>query len=246
MLFYSKRHPKKFLAFFLAFLSFTNATAVIRDDANQSRQLVRRDLVQEDVSVFATKEISPSGTSIIEHRASDTSLVKRQRLTLDQLWTRIRIGTLYLFWSFHRMIALTTSDPLPQGKFMQNLKRMYSQIRSAAINEWAKLPEQSSVRIVCGQLILTILPPADRTLPWSVVEEVAYSLFLMVSAGLGGLVTGTYLPIATSVAAWYYLQVIQPVLPGQAGVGAGGGISVGGRVPNPRKPPSSPPSRRRG
>lgn len=126
------------------------------------------------------------------------------------------------------MNAWADPDPGPGGQAYQDLKNLYTQVRKAAINEWARLPEKSSLRIVFGKFIFILLPPADRTIPWTVVEEVAYALLLMVSAGLGGLITGTYLPMYSSVAAYYYLQVIAPVPPGQAGAGAGAGISVGG------------------
>ena len=157
--------------------------------------------------------------SAAQHQPSSLSLhppsnplTKRQQ-NFQQLWNKIRLGTLWIVWGVTRINAIT--DPAPPSPFIQSLKNMYTQIRNAALNEWAKLPEQSSIRIVCGQLIFLLLPPADRTVPWTTVEEIAYSLLLMVSGGLGGLVSGVYVPIVTSVVTFYYLQVVMPVPEGQ-------------------------------
>ena len=91
------------------------------------------------------------------------------------------------------------------------------------------------MKIVYGQLVFLLLPPADRTVPWSVVEEASYSLLLLVSAGLGGLVTGMYFPMVSSVVTLYYLQVIMPVPEGQGGGGGGGGRGSNPAYPN--RPP---------
>lgn len=116
---------------------------------------------------------------------------------------------MYTLWSYNRITSIL--NPSTPDKTITNLKKLYSDIRTSVINEWARLPEQSYVRIALGQIIFTLIPPADRTVPWSIVEEAAYALLLMVSAGLGGFISGMYLPIATSAATWYYLQVIAPM-----------------------------------
>ena len=229
---------RRLFAFLFAFIIFANVIAT----PNQVQ-----DHAPNSISTRVEPTIPQTYPSTIhDPSSSSTSLLSPRRLTFDQLWWRLRIGTLWIFWSTNRLSALTASESPynpsnPPSKFLQNLKSLYTEIRTSVINEWSRLPEQSQVRIVCGYLVFTLLPPADRTLPWSAVEEVAYGLLLMVSAGLGGLVSGTYLPVATSVAVWWYLQVVQPVPGGQtAGVGVGG--KVGGTIPDSPAPALPPPT----
>ena len=146
------------------------------------------------------------------------------------LWDNLRLGTLYIVWSATRLNSLTNPSPSPPDPYLASLKRLYTSIRRDALSTWTSLPERSYVRIVYGSIVFTLLPPADRTVPWSILEEVAYSLLLLVSGGLGGLVTGTYVQIATSVAFYYYLQVIMPVPEGQGGgtEQSPGGMPMGG------------------
>ncbi|KAI4185175.1 MAG: hypothetical protein L6R41_004284 [Letrouitia leprolyta] len=200
------KYPITLLVFLIPFNALVLATPAISIDqfATKHSPILHRNsitLVGTDKSLLPT--LQPDYSSTLYR-----SLQRREH---PLLW-QIRVGTLYMLHSFNRMSAiLSPSEPSATTK---NLKKMYSDIRRAAINEWARLPEQSYIRVVFGQIVFTLLPPADRTVPWSIVEEVAYSLLLMVSAGLGGFVSGMYFPIATSAAVWYYLQVIAPVPPG--------------------------------
>ena len=182
-----------------------------------SQQLQHRDLVRP-----VTTEISSYRSSQLNDQTLENRLTKRQRLNLQ----RFRVATIFVLWAFTRTISLVNQSPHIEASTLQSLKNMYSQIRHAAINEWAKLPQQSVVRITFGRLIFTILPPADRTVPWTEVEEVAYTLLLLVSAGLGGLVTGTYLPIAASGVVWCYLAVIAPGPQEQIGGGSTQGVQA--------------------
>ena len=206
-----KRNSTNLCIILFACIIITNATLGDGRIRSQSQQLAPRQIPHGDLSDSAHTEILTYHAFDIRTKISENQLEKRQRLNAQQIWTRLRIGTLQIVWNIRRISALTNPDPSPPGEFVQSLKNLYMQIRQSAINEWAKLPEQNYVRIVCGKIIFALLPPADRTVPWTMVEEIAYSLALMVSAGLGGLVTGTYVPIATSVAFYYYLQVIEPV-----------------------------------
>ena len=223
MVYPRQRHLGVVLTVLLTCMIVSKAAIVHKLDQSDVQGLESHQLAYRHQAIPSKIETSQFITLESAHSDFENSLDKRQRLTFDQLWSRLRIGTLWIIWSGTRLNALLNPDPSPPGKFIQSLKDMYSQIRMAVINEWAKLPPQSYVRIICGRLILTILPPADRTVPWSEVEELAYGLTLMVSAGLGGLVSGTYLPVATSVVYYYYLQVIQPASSGQTAVGASGG-----------------------
>ncbi|KAL6716782.1 hypothetical protein ACLMJK_004694 [Lecanora helva] len=227
---------------FLALSTITRAIVISPHEQKQSSHFVPE---RQDLAVQASTAVTLHSASTFDHRTSTTALAKRQRITFDQLWTHLRIGTLWIVWSKNRLNALTNPEIEPPGKFLQSLKDMYSEIRRSILNEWAKLPEQSFIRVTFGRLVFTLLPPADRTVPWSVLEEAVYALLLMVSAGLGGLVTGTYLPIATSVAFYYYLQVIAPVPEGQIGGPQIGGPTIDPslvRRPPARRPPGSPSS----
>ena len=207
------------LTLLLAFTIATNASAVPRLEQTHVQELRPYHVLREDFDPPADLQYTPDLTV---KTSVNTSIMKRQ-LNFDQLWSRLRIGTIYMVYSVTRVNSLANPNPSPPDPFIQYLKEMYSDIRREALSGWARLPEQSYVRVVYGNIIFTVLPPADRMVPWSVVEEISYGLLLLVSAGLGGLITGTYLPMATSVAAWYYVQVIMPVPEGLQGQGAGNG-----------------------
>lgn len=83
------------------------------------------------------------------------------------------------------------------------------------------------MRVVYGYLVFYLLPPADRTVPWSILEELAYTLLLMTAAGMGGLITGWVPVVAATTVTWFYLAVIAPVQPGSVGVGGSGGVGGG-------------------
>lgn len=176
--------------------------------------------------ISVTTEVSPYHPFAPDERALDRPLAKRQHRLIRQF----RVATMFLLWTKTRRNAIVDSTPHTDGVTFQALKTMYSQIRHAAINKWAKLPEQSFLRITCGQLIFIILPPADRTVPWTLVEEVAYTLLLMVAAGLGGLVNGMYAAVAATSVVWYYLAIIAPGPEGQLGGGRTGRVESPGRV----------------
>lgn len=109
---------------------------------------------------------------------------------------------------------------VPSSFPTQVLETMYTQIRDLAINNWAKLPEQSFIRILFGNLIFILMPPPDRTVPWSLLEEIASFLLLAAAAGADALIQG-WIPIRlypNFVLVWFYLAVtapgyIAPVMP---------------------------------
>ena len=224
------QHLTILFALLLASIINVNAVSLPKIDQNDLEGHGSYQLAYRSPAVPANLETSFYHVSESTQGNFENLLDKRQRLNFDQFWTRIRLGTLWIVWSGTRLDAHTNPNPSPPGKFIQSLQNMYTQIRKAAVNQWARLPPQSYVRVIYGQIILTILPPADRTVPWSAVEELAYGLTLMISAGLGGLVTGTYLPIGTSVVFYIYLQVIQPLPPGHASTGGSSGTTF---VPPP-------------
>ena len=99
---------------------------------------------------------------------------------------------------------------VPSSLPIRYLEKMYTFIRNAAINQWSKLPEQSFVRVVFGKLIFIILPPADRTVPWDVVEELAYMLLVFTAATVDCFLAGWYPFMISSSVVWFYLAVIAP------------------------------------
>jgi len=191
-----------------------------------SQQLSPHQHQYRDQNSPVTTEISSYHSSEPDDLALvESPLAKRQRLT-----QQFRVATMFLLWSGTRLNSILNPSPHSDGVVFQSLKNMYTQVRRAAINEWAKLPQKSYLRIICGQLILIILPPADRTVPWTLVEEVAYTLLLMTAAGMGGLVTGTYPVMAATGVVWYYLAIIAPGPEEQSGGGRTGRVSVAAGV----------------
>ena len=97
------------------------------------------------------------------------------------------------------------SNPL-----LRLFENMYTAIRNAALEVWAKLPEQSIVHVAFGKLLFIILPPADRTIPWTLVEEVAHLLLLMTSAGMCFGMAGWYPTRVMNGVVWFYIMVTSP------------------------------------
>lgn len=185
--------------------SGTKPLAFDSPDQGPSQQLPSHQFEYRNQINPVTTETSPYHPFDLD-QSTKYPLAKRQRLTIG----RFRVATMFLLWSGYRLGTDFNTIPGSQSEITLSLKKTYSEIRRAAINEWAKLPEQSYVRITCGQLIVIILPPADRTVPWTLVEEASYTLLLMTAAGLGGLVSGMYPAMIASTVVWYYLAVIMP------------------------------------
>lgn len=184
----------------------TEPPALGSPNQGPTQQLPSHHLQHRDQITPVTTEISPYQSFAPDDRAVESALAKRQ----ERLIRQFRVATMFILWSGTRLNSIINSSPHADGKVYQSLKNMYTQIRHAAINKWAKLPERSFLHITCGQLIFTILPPADRTVPWTVVEEVAYTLLLMTAAGLGGLVSGMYATVVATSVVWWYLAIIVP------------------------------------
>ena len=113
------------------------------------------------------------------------------------------------------------SNPL-----LRLFENMYTRIRNAALNVWAKLPEQSILRITLGKLLFVILPPADRTVPWTLVEEVAHLLLLMTSAGMCFGMAGWYPTRVMNGVVWFYIFVTGPGPARRDLYPAGGSIGI--------------------
>lgn len=181
-------------------------------DQHPSRSLSSSQLQDRTAIRLLNTELTLNTPSRPSDQTAPISLHKRLTPQQQQALHRFRYLSISLIYMNSRSQSIT-NDMMGIGpsRSIAALKDMYSNVRSAAINEWAKLPEQSLVRIVCKQLILIILPPADRTVPWTLVEEIASTLFIMTAAGMGGLVTGWYPTIISTTVAWFYLAVIAPV-----------------------------------
>lgn len=119
-----------------------------------------------------------------------------------------------LWYPIYRIGSIIGSNHgVPSNPILQRIEYMYTRIRNAALTEWAKLPEQSIFRIVYGHLVFIILPPSDRTVPWSAVEEIAHWLLMVLATGAEFVMMGFYPFRVVTAVTWLYVAVVAPGSP---------------------------------
>ena len=120
-------------------------------------------------------------------------------------------GHVTFYYSTFRIWTIgwhNVGGPIPQP--IRYLEEMYIQTRNRILYEWEKLPEQPLICLAFGYLVLSILPPAGRTVPWDVVEELVNMLRVMATTYLAGEYAGSYRNVAETIVVMFNLVIVAP------------------------------------
>ena len=173
----------------------------------------------------------PAIGPIPSHDSRTFVSIRSNALTERDVLPVLRVGLITNLYIFYRKFYMVSSPSTFRSidPYTQPLRNLYTFIWQNAVHEWAKLPEQSIVRITYGRIIFEVMPiPGEgKTVPWTYLEEVAHTLLIGLTAGLGMFFEG-WVSLAPVAVAWLYVVVSMP--PGSNGNGlADFSVGDGGR-----------------
>ena len=162
----------------------------------------------------------PAIGPISSHSSRNFLSIPSNALTERDLLSVLRVGLITNLYIFYRHFYMVSSPSTFRSidPYTQPLRNMYTFIWQKAVHEWAKLPEQSIVRITYGRILFEVMPiPGEgKTVPWTYLEEVVHMLLIGLTAGLIMFFEG-WVSLAPVTVAWLYVVVSMP--PGSNGNG---------------------------